>query len=160
MKHLPLSFVTCLTLATAGIAACARSSSAPADAAAQRGVGADSSGKVPGPGPDRSNTWGGEHLVVVVSDTGATLQYDCAHGTMSAPPKPDATGRFVVAGTHVFERGGPVRADGAEDRRAAMYDGQIVGSTMTLNVQVIGVSATLGPFSLTRGDAGRLNRCY
>jgi hypothetical protein len=95
-----------------------------------------------------------------VSDTGATLQYDCAHGTMSAPLKPDASGRFTVAGTHVFEHGGPVRAGEAEDRRAATYTGQVVGAMMTLNVQVSGVSANLGPFTLRRGDAGRVYRCY
>jgi hypothetical protein len=160
MRHPHLQIVTCLTLATTGIAACAHSLSAPTDVIQRASIGADSSGKVPGSSPDLSNTWGGEHLVLVVRDTAVTLQYDCAHGTMSIAPKADATGRFAVAGTHVFEHGGPVRADELEDRRAAEYDGRIVGSTMTLSVRVNGVSTTLGPFSLKRGDAGRLNRCY
>lgn len=136
------------------MSACARYSSGPS------GESVDSSGKVPAPGPDRSNTWGGEHLVAVVGDTSTTLQYDCAHGTMSGAPKPDATGRFTAAGTHVFEHGGPVRADEPEDRHTATFTGRIRGSTMTLTVQVSGMSATLGPFSLERGDSGRLNRCY
>ena len=153
--------VICATLATMVVSACARPSSAPVDASALRdSVGGDSPGKLPGPGPDRSNTWGGEHLELVVSDSNAILQYDCAHGTMSAPPKPDASGRFVVAGTHVFEHGGPVRADEPPERHAATYNGRIVGTTMTLNVEVSGVSATIGPFTLRRRDAGRLYRCY
>lgn len=142
--NLSFSLMTSATFATAVISSCARSSSAPSDAS----------------GLDRSTTWGGEHLELVVSDTGATLQYDCAHGTMSSPPRPDASGRFVVAGTHVIEHGGPIRVGEVEDRRTATYAGQVLGSTMTVNVQVSGVSATLGPFALRRGDAGRVYRCY
>ena len=142
--NLSIFLVTSATFATAVISSCARSSSAPSDAS----------------GLDRSTTWGGEHLELVVSDTGATLQYDCAHGTMSSPPRLDASGRFVVAGTHVLEHGGPIRVGEVEDRRAATYAGQVVGSTMTLTVRVIGVNATLGLFTLRRGDAGRVYRCY
>lgn len=103
--------------------------------------------------------WGGEHVELARTDTGVTVQYDCAHGTMSAVPVPDATGRFTVDGTHVFEKGGPVRDDDVEERRPATYTGRIVGKTMTLSVQVFGVSSTLGPFSLQRGEPGRLFRC-
>jgi hypothetical protein len=143
--NLTLSLMTSATLAAAVVSACARSSSAPADASALR---------------NETGPWGGEHLELVVSDTGATLQYDCAHGTMSSPPKLDASGRFVVVGTHVLEHGGPIRVGEAEDRHAATYAGQVLGSTMTLTVQVSGISATLGPFTLRRGDAGRVYRCY
>jgi hypothetical protein len=158
---LRVALIICVAVSSVAAAACARSSSSPAETSALQDVTrGDSSGKVPGPATDRSNIWGGEHLELVRTDSGATLQYDCAHGTMSAPPTPDASGRFVVTGTHVLEHGGPVRADEVEDRRAATYTGRVAGGSMTLSVQVSGVSATLGPFTLRRGDAGRLYRCY
>ena len=158
---LPSTVIRSVALATIIlVCACASSPNSPGESSALQDASTDTTGKIPGPAPDRLNEWGGEHLDLVQSDTGATLQYDCAHGTISGRVTPDASGRFVASGTHVFEHGGPVRADETEDRHSATFTGRIVGSSMTLSVTVSGVSALLGPFILQRGVAGRLYRCY
>ena len=45
-------------------------------------------------------SWGGDHLRIDVTPTGATIEYDCAHGTIDEPPSLDRSGRFSAAGTH------------------------------------------------------------
>jgi len=61
-------------------------------------------------------SWGGDHIGLEVSDTGARVEYDCAHGTIDGVLTLDAQGRFDARGAYVRERGGPVRED---DRRPA-----------------------------------------
>src|SRR2546421_498564 len=81
-------------------------------------------------------TWGGDHVRLDVSSSGATTEYDCAHGTIDEPIVVDSNGRFSVAGTHTAEHGGPVRSDEPADRHPARYDGRVVGDTMEITVTV------------------------
>jgi hypothetical protein len=57
---------------------------------------------------DLTGTWGGEHIGIIVSEKGATLDYDCAHGTMNEPLTPDENGKFEAVGVHILEHGGPI----------------------------------------------------
>ncbi len=43
---------------------------------------------------DLTGTWGGEHIGMIVSETGATLEYDCAHGAIDEPISHDENGEF------------------------------------------------------------------
>src|ERR1041384_5863473 len=78
--------------------------------------------------------WGGQHLGLVASLDGATLEYDCAPGPRAARARPDAMGRFSVSGEHYPGHGGPVRVDEELVRRPARYDGVVRGTTMDLTV--------------------------
>ena len=51
--------------------------------------------------PDLFGTWGGDHIRLEVSGTGATLEYDCAVGTIEGSILP-RDGRFSASGTHTF----------------------------------------------------------
>lgn len=103
--------------------------------------------------------WGGEHVVLTMSESATHVEFDCAHGAVSSPIQTDRQGRFKVAGTVVRERGGPVRRDATVDSHPASYDGSVLGDTMTLTVRLMDSGESIGTFTLTRGAAGRLVKC-
>ena len=101
--------------------------------------------------------WGGTHVGLVLTDSGGTVEYDCASGGLSVPVRPAASGEFQASGFHVRGQGGPVRIDERVDSLPARYLGMIEGDAMSLRV-VVGTD-TLGPYTLTRGSAPRIFRC-
>ena len=46
-----------------------------------------------------ANIWGGEHIEMEVTRDGATLEFDCATGTIAEPLPVHSQGRFSVKGT-------------------------------------------------------------
>jgi hypothetical protein len=93
-----------------------------------------------------------------VSQSGASIQYGCAHGTIDRPIKPDSSGRFTARGTHFKERPGPVREEEMEGE-AATYTGHVDGTTMTLTVTITATQQTIGTFTLTHGRRSRIIKC-
>jgi hypothetical protein len=106
-----------------------------------------------------TGTWGGDHVSMEVTETGAELQYDCAHGEITGKIAPDRDGKFSVKGTHSVEHPGPIRNGEQSRAQAVLYTGTINGETMALKVTVDGSSDVLGTFSLTHGKQVRLRRC-
>src|SRR6476619_3890527 len=109
--------------------------------------------------PVATGSWGGIGIRLNVTGTGATVDYDCANGTIDQPLVVDRDGRFSAAGTHVREHGGPIRVDEVLDRHPARYQGQLSGTSMKLNVTLIDAVQTIGPFDLTLGGASRVVKC-
>ncbi len=103
--------------------------------------------------------WGGEHIAMVVTSTGARLEYDCAYGTIDTPIDLGTSDDFVASGTHTFEHGGPIREGEPPDTHPAQYRGWIVGRTMTLTVTVTDLSRTVGTFTLTLGKSPSIFKC-
>jgi hypothetical protein len=101
--------------------------------------------------------WGGQHVVLKVNDTGASVEFDCARGSLGGPLALDADGRFDVAGTLVRE-GGPV-VPGREDVQDVRYKGRTDGRTMELEV-VRPDGERIGPYQLRLGERPRLFKCY
>lgn len=101
--------------------------------------------------------WGGNHIEIETSDAGAQVTFDCAHGTIDAPVKPDARGAFTVAGTFTPQRPGPTRDDGPAAIKAT-YSGTIAGDAMRLRVAIEGQDAPR-EFTLTRGERGNIRAC-
>ena len=104
-----------------------------------------------------TGAWGGEHISLDVSEKGAKLEFDCAHGEITKPIKPDVHGRFNVPGTFTMEHGGPVMRDEKPDSAPARYAGQVKGDTMTLIVTR--GKEKLGTYTLKRGEAPKLMKC-
>ena len=100
--------------------------------------------------------WGGEHIALVLTDSGGSVEYDCAHGGIAGPVQP-VGGRFEVTGVHVREHGGPVRQGERPDTAPARYLGHIRGDR--LDLRVVAGDDTLGPFELRRGAEPRLFKC-
>lgn len=103
-------------------------------------------------------TWGAEHALMRVTDGGADLDFDCAHGAITEPLALDGNGRFDVAGVYVQEHGGPVRL-GEENTQPARYAGQVQGRVLTLTIKLGQSEEVIGPLAFTLGRATRIIKC-
>lgn len=113
-------------------------------------------------GQDANTTpdmWGGHGVSMRVTPQGATLEFDCAHGSLLEAIKPNAKGEFTARGTYTPERGGPVMRDNPDRDLPAMYQGSVDGDTMRLEIMLADKSHAPEPFTLTRGKAGRVVKC-
>jgi hypothetical protein len=102
--------------------------------------------------------WGGQHLRLEVTADGANLEFDCATGTITGAPEPDAQGKFTIAGTLVRELPGPTMREG-NPAAPVKYSGTIQGETLLLVVSVEGSGEPYGEYSLVRGKPGRVVKC-
>jgi hypothetical protein len=102
--------------------------------------------------------WGGQHVLMTITDAGAQLEFDCAHGRIDEPLTLDRSGRFAVRGTYAPEQPGPRRED--EDRgRTVRYTGKVEGSSMVLTIDGGEGSSDLGTFTLERGKQPTIRKC-
>jgi hypothetical protein len=103
--------------------------------------------------------WGGNHVTLEVTDSGANVEFDCANGSLSQPIILDDHGNFSVAGTYVAESHGPTRANAESLDKSARYSGSVSGNVMTLTVKLGDAAVTNGPYTLTQGRQGKLWKC-
>ncbi len=106
-----------------------------------------------------NGTWGGSHIRIDVVEGSATIDYDCANGTIPGPLTVNSDGKFDLRGTHNKERGGPIRADEPPTGYPARYKGWTDGKTMTLTVLLPETNEEIGTFKLVRGRVGRVVKC-
>ena len=117
--------------------------------------------------PNAVGVWGGQHVRLEITNIGVgaspagggTVEFDCAHGTITLPVLADKSGRFDVPGFYVQEHGGPIRVDEQLAARPARYAGEINGSRMTLTVTRTDSAWSAGPFTLQRGSTGSVFKC-
>ena len=102
--------------------------------------------------------WGGQGISLEITDGGAEINYDCAHGTITGKITPDRKGKFAARGFHTREQGAPTRQDQNTTGQPVTYQGSIAGETMTLTV-LSETKETIGTYTLTRGQAGRIRKC-
>lgn len=107
---------------------------------------------------DLRGTWGGQHVVMEVTDEGAKIEFDCAHGRLTEKIVPAGGGKFETKGVFVRERGGPTR-QGEDNEEPAIYRGSIKDETMTLTVELTQNKESVGTFTLTHGKDGRIRKC-
>ena len=110
--------------------------------------------------PERvpEGSWGGEHVALEVTGSGATAEFDCAHATLDEPLRL-ADGRFDVPGVYVREHGGPQRIDEQEDRHPARFEGRLEGDRLTFAVRLTDEDVTIGSFTVVRGKAPLVFKC-
>jgi hypothetical protein len=102
--------------------------------------------------------WGGAHIRLDVNDEGATVEYDCARGSIDERIEVDPDGRFAARGTFARE-GGSIRVGITPVKRPARYEGHFSGGQMSLRVTLTDTSQAVGSFTLARGSEGRLRKC-
>ena len=106
-----------------------------------------------------AGAWGGEHALLVVSDTAASLEFDCAAGRIGGALPVTADGGFSWDGVYVVGHGGPIRQDEVPDERPATYFGTTNGRDMSLHVRVKDGSIPVLDFQLERGRDARVFKC-
>jgi hypothetical protein len=102
--------------------------------------------------------WGGAHIILNLTNDGATIVMDCARGTINQPMEMDGAGHFDVTGTFITESPGPTR-QGGETSRPVRYSGTVNGKSMTLTIVPTDTDEKLGTFTLTQGAQGRIRKC-
>jgi hypothetical protein len=103
--------------------------------------------------------WGGQGVQLAVTETGAHIEYDCAHGQLDGSLTLDAQGHFEATGSHTREGPGPIRVGITRVSRPARYTGSIDGEKMTLTVTLTDTNDTLGTFTLYFDQQGILRKC-
>jgi hypothetical protein len=88
---------------------------------------------------------------------GGELEFDCAHGTIEKITS-DKEGNFDVAGTFSRE-GGPTRSDDDGKGLPVRYVGRITQDSITFQIHFKDSNPPTEPFTLTRGNRGRLWKC-
>ena len=111
--------------------------------------------------PDRVATgeWGGEHLGMIVSDTGAALEYDCAAGRINEPLRVARDGSFTWSGVHYPGHGGPIRIDEPTNAHDARYTGTATASRIELTISLPDGTQPPMTFTLIRGGAAHVFKC-
>ena len=104
-----------------------------------------------------NGAWGGDHLVIQVTDEGAFADYDCAAGTLDVPIL-IRDGRFAVAGTYT-QGSGVERVDEVPQTVPAKYVGRVDGDRMSVTVTLTQNNQRIGDFDLRRGSSGSIYRC-
>jgi len=135
--------VLCMLGALAALVACSD------DAAGPRGGGGERLG----------GTWGGEHVALDVTLKGASLEFDCAIGTICKPLVVRADGTIEVRGTYTRAPGGPARVGDEPDIHPAMYAGHLEGDVLTLTVTLTDIGIEVGPYTLLRDGHAVLYLC-
>jgi len=103
--------------------------------------------------------WGGKHIRLDVNPQGASVEFDCAQGTISQRIVVDRRGRFVADGNYIEEHGGPVRMNEPANSAPVRFTGQIRGKRMTLTVRRSDRRKLIGTFTLRYGQEGDLVKC-
>ena len=112
----------------------------------------------PAVGVPVTGQWGGTHIGLTLTDTGGTIEYDCAAGRLVEPLTPGSDGKFEVDGLHTTGHGGPAREGEVLPTYRARFSGTVQGNRMTLTGRVEN-GVLLGPFSLRRGAEAGILRC-
>src|SRR5260370_252760 len=103
--------------------------------------------------------WGGDHIRAEVTDRGAEIEFDCAHGAIEETIALNSKGGFDVPGKYAPEHGGPVRNDEASKGISVRYAGSLRDSEISLTIINTDTKETIGHFTLTRGNDGRVMKC-
>jgi len=106
-----------------------------------------------------SGLWGGQGISMEVTDSGATLDFDCASGSITEAIVPDSAGKFSTKGRFARQHPGPTREDENTEGQPANYSGVVDGENLTLTITLTKNSEKVGDFKLAHGKIGRIRRC-
>ncbi len=102
--------------------------------------------------------WGGPHARLDVQEKVASLELDCARGTIDGALRLERGGRFRAKGLFKREGGAEMAQEAAPEGRPAQYSGTLKGNVLTLHI-LTEDEQKLGPFTLERGARADLVKC-
>ena len=102
-----------------------------------------------------NGAWGGEGAALDVTDNGATVRFECGHGTIAHPLKLDDQGRFSVVGTFRPET---APGEDAVESRPARYQGRLDRDGLEFTVTLEGQTAR-GPYTVALAKAADVDKC-
>ncbi len=107
-----------------------------------------------------NGVWGGKHIRMEVSDSGAEIEFDCARGSISQRLELDDNGRFKVQGIYRADTPAPAAVGSGLPASGvkATYTGTLSGSSLRLQVFIEGQDMPR-IFDLVQGDQGHLAKC-
>jgi hypothetical protein len=106
-----------------------------------------------------TGNWGGQNIILDVTESDAKVQFSCSHGTIDeAIVLKD--GKFSAKGTFTREGPGPLREDDPSTKQPAVYRGSVQDKIMTLTVTLTKTNEEAGSFTLEYGKPGRVRRCH
>jgi len=94
-----------------------------------------------------------------VTDSGATLDFDCASGTITEPIVLDSAGKFSAKGLYARHHPGPTREEENNNGQPATYSGVVDDENLSLTITFVKNSENAGNFTLAHGKLGRIRRC-
>jgi len=110
--------------------------------------------------PVAAGQWGGTGVLVDVTRTGASVQFDCAKGQISQQLRMRKDGSFSAIGSYERSGPGPIRVDRQQGARKVIYKGKVTGNSMSIKLTDSETKEDLGSFALVKGAGGRIHRCY
>jgi hypothetical protein len=105
-----------------------------------------------------TGNWGGNQIMLAMTDTGGRLDLACATAMIDAPVRPDATGKFSATARYEAFTGGPTRADEPPATTPVHVMGHVEGDTLRLSMHREGAAAP-EVYTLERGRRVKLIRC-
>jgi hypothetical protein len=117
-------------------------------------------GRSGNPPNDRLATgvWGGEHIRAEITDSGADIEFDCAHGSIGQAIVLDAKGGFDVNGKYEAQHGGPIRDD-EDNSLTVRYVGHVKGKKLSLTITNLNSNEAIGHYNLSYGSDGLVRKC-
>ncbi len=103
--------------------------------------------------------WGGKHIGLEITDSGATIEFDCARAVVEKPIIADQNGHFSIIAIYTQQSGGPVRQNSIDPSYRVKISGQILNKKMTLIIKRQSNNKSLGTFKLNYGAEPFLVRC-
>lgn len=108
---------------------------------------------------DLLGSWGGEHLLLTLTKSGGSVEYDCATGTVAAAWGVGSDGEFSATGRYLPGHGGPIGEGEDSTSRPASYHGSVHGAVMQLTVTLTDSAQVLGSYLLRQGSSGSVFKC-
>ncbi|MBL7976924.1 MAG: hypothetical protein JNN12_01190 [Bacteroidetes Order II. Incertae sedis bacterium] len=103
--------------------------------------------------------WGSPQLALIVTQTGAIMEFGCATGTLDKPIKADKNGQFSVSGTYTPGSGVPPPEGYVPPVYPIIATGKISGQTMTLTIMRTDQPSEIGRFIVSKGTPAKLQKC-
>ena len=109
--------------------------------------------------PLAAGTWGGDHVEMTVTASGAHLEFDCASADLPKAPVVDDQGKLAADGTYTREHGGALRQDEVPDRHPSRFTGQLKDKTLTFDITLVDSKEAAGQFVVALDAPSRIRKC-